>query len=193
MGKGFLANEGLVGQDLGEIIKSACLRQGLHVELSAIVNDSSAALLSEAYITPSTRFSLILGTGVNIAAHLPVTTIDQPKFGDRPSSWHEKASHVIINTELGMFGHGILPLTKWDKLLKAAHPRPDFQPLEQLVSGYYLGEICRLALLDAISTTGIFGGIVPPSLQTPYSLDTETLSLIEAYAYPSPFVSTPHN
>lgn len=186
MGKGFLANEGLIGEDLGEIIKSACRKQGLHVELSAIVNDSSAALLSEAYTTPSTRFSLILGTGVNIAVHLPVTTIDQPKFGDRPSSWHEKASHVIINTELGMFGHGILPITKWDKALKAAHPRPDFQPLEQLVSGYYIGEICRLALLDAISSTGIFGGVPPPSLLTPYSLDTETLSLIEAYAPPPP-------
>jgi hexokinase len=186
MGKGFLANEGLVGEDLGEIIKTACQKKGLHVELSAIVNDSSAALLSEAYITPSTRFSLILGTGVNIAVHLPVTTIDQPKFGDRPSSWHEKASHVIVNTELGMFGHDILPLTRWDKLLNAAHPRPDFQPLEQLVSGYYLGEICRLALLEAIRTTGIFGGVVPSSLQTPYSLDTETLSMIEAYVHPIP-------
>ncbi|KAK4249364.1 hypothetical protein C7999DRAFT_12735 [Corynascus novoguineensis] len=184
MGKGFLAHEGLLGQDLGNIIKSACQKQGLHVELSAIVNDSSAALLSEAYTNPSTRFSLILGTGVNIAVHLPVTTMDQPKFGDRPSSWHEKASHVIVNTELGMFGHDILPLTKWDKLLKADHPRPDFQPLEQLVSGYYLGEICRLALLDAIASTGVFGGNVPPSLQTPYSLSTETLSLIEADTNP---------
>ncbi|KAL2150862.1 hypothetical protein VTH82DRAFT_7425 [Thermothelomyces myriococcoides] len=183
MGKGFRAHEGLLGQDLGEIIKSACQKQGLHVELSSIVNDSSAALLSEAYVTPSTRFSLILGTGVNIAAHLPVNTIGQPKFGDRPSSWHEKASHVIVNTELGMFGHDILPLTKWDKLLKADHPRPDFQPLEQLVSGYYLGEICRLALVDAITSTGIFGGNVPPSLRTPYSLDTETLSLIEASVF----------
>jgi hexokinase len=186
MGKGFLAEEGLLGQDLGEIIKTACRKKGLHVELSAIVNDSSAALLSEAYITPSTRFSLILGTGVNIAVHLPVTTIDQAKFGDRPSSWHEKASHVIVNTELGMFGHDILPLTKWDKLLKAAHPRPEFQPLEHLVSGYYLGEICRLALLDAIPSTGVFGGTVPLSLEKPYSLDTETLSLIEAYVLPLP-------
>ncbi|SPQ26922.1 fab2946a-355c-4ad2-b934-d01e6af4690a [Thermothielavioides terrestris] len=185
MGKGFLANDGLVGEDLGEIIKTACRKQGLHVELSAIVNDSSAALLSEAYGTPSTRFSLILGTGVNIAVHLPVLTIDRPKFGDRPASWHEKASHVIVNTELGMFGHDILPLTKWDKLLKDAHPRPDFQPLEQLVSGYYLGEICRLALLDAIPAAGVFGGVVPPSLLTPYSLDTETLSLIEADTTPS--------
>ncbi|GAB1315903.1 N-acetylglucosamine kinase 1 [Madurella fahalii] len=185
MGKGFLANEGLIGEDLGEIIKLACYRKGLHVELSAIVNDSSATLLSEAYTNPSTRFGLILGTGVNIAVHLPVTTIDQPKYGNRPSSWHEKASHVIVNTELGMFGKDILPLTKWDRLLKAAHPRPDFQPLEQLVSGYYLGEICRLALLDAIATTGVFGGTVPPSLQTPYSLDTETLSLIEADLSPT--------
>ncbi|KAK4157038.1 hypothetical protein C8A00DRAFT_12044 [Chaetomidium leptoderma] len=190
MGKGFLANEGLVGEDLGEIIKAACQKKGLHVELSAIVNDSSAALLSEAYINPSTRFSLILGTGVNIAVHLPVTTIDQSKFGDRPSSWHEKASHVIVNTELGMFGHDILPLTKWDKLLKAAHARPDFQPLEHLVSGYYLGEICRLALLDAIPATGIFSGIIPPSLQTPYSLDTETLSLIEADPNPTTALQT---
>lgn len=180
MGKGFLAAEGLLGQDLGEIIKLSCLEMGLHVELSSIVNDSSATLLSAAYITPSTRFGLILGTGVNIAVHLPVTTIGKPKYGDRPDSWHEKASHVIVNTELGMFGKDILPLTRWDELLKKAHPRPDFQPLEQLVSGYYLGEICRLALLDAIPQTGVFGGIVPPSLQTLYSLDTETLSIIEA-------------
>ncbi|KAL2016870.1 hypothetical protein VTK56DRAFT_2904 [Thermocarpiscus australiensis] len=180
MGKGFLANEGLIGEDLGDIIKLACQKTGLHVELSGIVNDSSATLLSEAYLTPSTRLGLILGTGVNIAIHLPVTTIGQPKYGDRPSSWHEKASHVIVNTELGMFGKDILPLTKWDKLLKAAHPLPDFQPLEQVVSGYYLGEICRLALVDAIATTGVFGGVVPPSLQAPYSLDTETLSIIEA-------------
>lgn len=185
MGKGFLAADGLIGQDLGEIIKLACQKKGLHVELSAIVNDSSATLLSEAYITSSTRFGLILGTGVNIAAHLPVAAIGMPKYGERPSSWHERASHVIVNTELGMFGKDILPLTKWDKLLKAAHPQPDFQPLEQMVSGYYLGEICRLALLDAIATTGIFGGTVPPSLQAPYSLDTETLSLIESYVSPN--------
>lgn len=179
MGKGFLAADGLLGRDLGEVIKSACAVKGLHVELSAIVNDSAAALLSEAYINSSTRFSLILGTGVNIAAHLPIPTIARAKYGGRPDSWFEKASHVVVNTELGMFGKGILPLTRWDWLLNRAHPHPDFQPLEQLVSGFYLGEICRHALVEAITTTGIFGGIVPPSLSKPYSLETETLSIIE--------------
>lgn len=185
MGKGFLAAEGLIGQDLGGIIKLACEKKGLHIELSAIVNDSTAALLSEAYLTSSTRFGLILGTGVNIAVHLPVATIDQPKYGERPDAWHEKASHVIVNTELGMFGKGILPLTKWDHLLNKGHTRPDFQPIEHLVSGFYLGEVCRIALLDAIDSTGIFGGVVPPSLLSSYSLDTETLSLIEADTTPS--------
>ncbi len=180
MGKGFLAADGLLGQDLGDIIQIACKQKGLDVELFAIINDSSAALLSQAYVSSSTRFGLILGTGVNIAVHMPVTTIGQHKFGERPDVWFEKASHVIVNTELGMFGKGVLPMTRWDYLLKDDHPRPDFQPLEHLVSGYYLGEVVRLALIEAIDTTGIFGGVVPPSLLKTYSLDTETISLIEA-------------
>ncbi|EGS19639.1 hexokinase-like protein [Thermochaetoides thermophila DSM 1495] len=187
MGKGFCADEGLVGADLGEVIQSACLQQSLHISLAAIVNDSSATLLSEAYSTPATRFGLILGTGVNVAAHLPVTLIGREKYGIRPRSWHESATHVVVNTEIGMFGReeGSLPLTKWDRQLKAAHPRPDFQPYEQLVGGYYLGEICRLALIDAIESVGVFGGTVPESLRKEYGLDTETLSIVEADTSPS--------
>lgn len=176
-----MACDGLLGRDLGDIIKSACQHRGIHVELAAIVNDSTAALLSEAYLNSSTRFGLILGTGVNIAVHLPVPTIGREKFGDRPASWFERASHVIVNTELGMFGKGILPVTRWDVALNDSHMRPNFQPLEHLVSGCYLGEVCRLILLEAIDTTGLFGGVVPPSLLLPYSLDTETLSFIEGY------------
>ncbi|KAJ9151107.1 Phosphotransferase [Pleurostoma richardsiae] len=179
MGKGFLAANGLLGQDLGDVIKFACAKKGLNVELAAIVNDSTAALLSQAYINSSTRFGLILGTGVNVAVHLPVPVVGRQKFGARPESWFEKASHVIVNTELGMFGHDILPVTRWDKILNETHPKPDFQPLEHLVSGYYLGEMCRLALIEAVDSTGLFGGVMPPSLLRPYTLEAETLSIIE--------------
>ncbi|KAG5984008.1 hypothetical protein E4U55_006373 [Claviceps digitariae] len=178
MGKGFLADQGLLGEDLGEIIKQACKNQDLHVELRTILNDSSACLLSRAYSYTNTRFGLILGTGVNLAAHLPVLGIGKNKFGVRPKGWFSEATHVIVNTELGMFGHNILPLTRWDQALTNQHPRPDFQPLEHLVSGMYLGEIVRLILLEAIEKTGIFGGIVPPSLKGQYSLGTDTLSMI---------------
>lgn len=180
MGKGFLAADGLLGQDLGDIIKQACKDHGLQVEVAAIINDSSAALLSESYRRPSTRFGLILGTGFNIAAHLPVITIDRPKFGTRPASWFDKASHVIVNTEMGMFGNGFLPMTRWDEQLKASHPKPDFQPLEHFVAGLYIGELARLIMIEAINTTGLFGGVVPPSLVKPYTLETETLSILES-------------
>ncbi|KAI0022922.1 hexokinase-1 [Xylariomycetidae sp. FL0641] len=185
MGKGFLASQDLRGQDLGEIIQVACAKQGLSVQLAAILNDSTATLLSQAYTHSETRFGLILGTGTNIAVHLPVSALGRPKYGQRADSWFKEASHVIVNTELGMFGHGILPLTRWDESLNAGHMRPDFQPLEHLLSGFYLGEICRFALAEAVETTGLFGGLMPPSLTEPYSLDTELLSRMEADTSPT--------
>ncbi|KAH6707714.1 hypothetical protein DL95DRAFT_38680 [Leptodontidium sp. 2 PMI_412] len=179
MGKGFLAAHGLLGQDLGDLIQTSCSRRGLNVQLNAIVNDSSATLLSKAYLDSTTRFALIHGTGVNAAVHLPVHVFSPSKFGARPSEWHDSAKHVIVNTELSMFGASFLPSTKWDKLLTSAHPNPNFQPLEHIVSGGYLGEIVRLVLVEGIQTAGLFGGVVPQSLREAYSLETETISRIE--------------
>ncbi|GAB0135767.1 hypothetical protein EsDP_00004093 [Epichloe bromicola] len=180
MGKAFLADQGLLGADLGEVIKEACKNHGLHVELRAILNDSTACLLSRAYSYTSTRFGLILGTGVNLAAYLPVLSIGKNKFGIRPDAWLSAASHVIVNTEVGMFGQNILPITRWDRALAKQHPRPDFQPLEHLVSGMYLGEIVRIVLLEAIETAGLLDGVVPPSLKSQYSLGTDTISMIDS-------------
>ncbi|KAH0542841.1 hypothetical protein FGG08_002795 [Glutinoglossum americanum] len=180
MGKGFHAAHGVLGRDLGELVMEACRRRDLNVRMDAIVNDSSAALLSRAYLDASTRFALILGTGCNAAIHIPVTTLGPGKFGIRPSSWHEKATHVLVNTELSMFGKGIFPRTRWDELLNEKHLLPDFQPFEQLISGRYLGEIVRLILVEAIQTAGLFGGEVPEGFLEPYSLDTYTIGVIEA-------------
>ncbi|TVY59411.1 Hexokinase-1 [Lachnellula suecica] len=185
MGKGFLAAHGLLGKDLGDLIQDSCSRRGLNVQLNAIVNDSSATLLSKAYLDQTTRFALILGTGVNAAVHLPVHIFSPPKFGKRPETWHDAAKHVIVNTELSMFGGGILPYTKWDLQLRAAHTMPDFQPMEHFVSGGYLGEIVRLVLVDGILNAGLFGGVVPASLEGRYTLDTETVSDIASDESPS--------
>ncbi|KAM0331517.1 hypothetical protein ACHAQA_003194 [Verticillium albo-atrum] len=180
MGKGFRAAHGLTGQDLGAVIEAACHRSGLVAELLVILNDGNATLLSQAYTHPAIRFGLILGTGVNIAAHLPVALVGASKFGERPQEWFDEARSVIVNTELGMFGHDVLSITRWDADLQAGHPRPDFQPLEHMLSGMYLGEIARFVLIDAINTTGVFGGVVPESLKEPYSLSTETMSITES-------------
>jgi hexokinase len=180
MGKGLKASDGLQGQDLGRIIKFACQTKGLEVELQTILNDSAACLLSQSYSHLSTRFGLILGTGTNIAVFMPVSAIGRPKFGDRPDSWFQEASQVIVNTELGMYGKDVLPLNRWDMQLKEGHPKPWFQPLEHMVSGMYLGEVCRFVLLEAIETTGVFGGVVPESLLQAYGFDTQTLSVVES-------------
>ncbi|RMY71691.1 hypothetical protein D0862_14575 [Hortaea werneckii] len=185
MGKGFRATHGVEGEDLSELVMKSCRARGLNVEMKAIVNDGAATLLSQAYRDPSTRMSLILGTGMNAAVYLPVRALGPDKFGSRPPSWHAVAHHVLVNTELSMFGKTVLPTTRWDDDLNAHHLLPDFQPLEYLVTGRYLGEILRLILLEAVSTAGLFSGELPAHLDDPYALDTRLLAAFQLDASPS--------
>jgi hexokinase len=126
---------------------------------------------------------LILGTGTNMAVVLPVSALTKTKFGIRPQSWHDQARHVLVNTEFSMFGKNILPTTRWDDYLNKTHMYPDFQPLEYLVSGRYLGEIVRLVLLEAIQSTGLFNGQYPEHFLEPYAFETSTMAAIEEYVY----------
>ncbi|KAJ5430987.1 Hexokinase [Penicillium cf. griseofulvum] len=179
MGKGFKASEGMVGKELGDLIIQSCRKRNLNVEVAAIVNDSSAALLSRAYVDPKTRMSLILGTGTNMAIHFPVQEIGKSKFGVRPEGWFDHAKHVLINTEMSMFGGGVLPMTRWDDTLNRTHLRPDYQPLEYMITGRYLGEIVRLIIVEATETARLFGGKLPQSMREPYSFDTSIVACLE--------------
>ncbi|KAI9699531.1 MAG: hypothetical protein M1820_007162 [Bogoriella megaspora] len=180
MGKGFAITQGVQGVNVKELIVEACKKQNLNVRLRAIVNDSTATLLSRAYVDNTTRMALILGTGTNAALHLPVTALAHEKFGERSQSWYDQAKHVIVNTEFSMFGKNILPTTRWDDYLNITHIHPDYQPFEHLMSGRYLGEIVRLILLEAVQTAGLFGGQMPQSLTQPYTLDTGIIAVFEA-------------
>ncbi|KAJ5458231.1 HexokinaseN-terminal [Penicillium sp. IBT 31633x] len=179
MGKGFRASNGTVGEELGDLITQSCRKRNLNVEVAAIVNDGSAALLSRAYDDPKTRMSLILGTGTNVAIHFPVREIGMSKFGVRPEGWFDYAKHVIINTEMSMFGGGVLPMTRWDDLLNRTHLRPDYQPLEYMITGRYLGEIVRLIVVEAVESARLFSGNLPHSMREPYSFDTSIVAFIE--------------
>ncbi|KAI2791455.1 Hexokinase-1 [Penicillium oxalicum] len=179
MGKGFHCSEGTVGQELGSLLIQSCRKRNLNVSMAAIVNDSSAALLSRAYVDAKTRMSLILGTGTNMAIHFPVHEIGRSKFGVRPEGWFDHAKHVIVNSEMSMFGGGVLPMTRWDDVLNRTHMRPDYQPLEYMITGRYLGEIVRLIIVEAVETAGLFGGELPHSMREPYSFDTSIVACIE--------------
>ncbi|KAL6705740.1 N-acetylglucosamine kinase 1 [Coniothyrium glycines] len=179
MGKGFRATEGLLGQDLSELIMAPCRKRNLPVRMDSIVNDSSATLLSRAYEDPSTRFAVILGTGFNISVHLPVSTLAPTKYKGYPQQWLDDATHVLVNTECSMFGKDIFPSTRWDVQLNDAHMRPDFQPFEHMISGRYMGEIVRLIIVEAVRTAGLFSGEIPEHLAEPYTLDTGTIAAME--------------
>ena len=149
------------------------------MSLDSIVNDSAATLLSRAYEDPATRFAVILGTGFNIAVHLPTSTLAQSKYKGYPQTWLDEATHVLVNTELSMFGKNVFPTTRWDEQLNEAHVRPDFQPFEHMISGRYLGELVRLILVEAVRTAGLFAGELPDRLNEPYSLETGTIAALE--------------
>ncbi|OAG08502.1 actin-like ATPase domain-containing protein [Paraphaeosphaeria sporulosa] len=180
MGKGFRATEGTLGQDLSELIMAPCRKRNLPVRLDSIVNDSAATLLSRAYEDPATRFAVILGTGFNIAVHLPTSTLASTKYKGYPQKWRDEATHVLVNTELSMFGgKTVFPMTRWDEQLNDAHVRPDFQPFEHMISGRYLGELVRLIVSEAVRTAGLFGGEMPDKLNEAYSLDAGTIAALE--------------
>lgn len=143
-----------------------------------MVNDTVAALLSHAYIAPATRFSLIMGTGLNAAVSLPTLALPKNKI---PNTAPSNAQNVLVNTELSMFGKGVLPATQWDDMLNNAMERPDFQPFEYLVSGGYLGEILRLIVTKGAFGKGLFQNTLPESWEIPYSVETAFLAALEQY------------
>lgn len=132
---------------------------------------------------------MILGTGVNAAVHLPIQALHQSKFGSRPMPRKSEATHVLVNTEISMVGKSSLPSTRWDEALNTSHQHPNYQPLEYLIAGGYMGEIVRLILVEATAVAGLFGGLLPPSLANRYSLDTRTLATIERDSSPSLAIS----
>lgn len=84
-----------------------------------------------------------------------------------------------------MFGKHAFSTTRWDDHLNARHILPDYQPMEYLLAGGYMGEIVRLVIEEAVKTAGLFEGRLPPKLSIPFSLDTRTLAAFEADTYPN--------
>ena len=162
--------QGLVGRDVAAMLTAALGRAGLaRITLAAVANDTVAALILQSYQArgrdPETRpadVGLILGTGTNLAADLG------------PAG--------IRNLESGNFdGVGAVD-TPYDVALdrELDEPPPGAQRFEKMVSGHYLGEILRRALVDLGPRTGWFHWSAAPVIATPFALDSAYLSRIAA-------------
>ncbi|KAH9245618.1 hypothetical protein BASA81_016892 [Batrachochytrium salamandrivorans] len=172
--KGFTATD-VEGRDPVDLLQRAFLRKKLKIRVSALVNDTVGTLVSHAFQDPSTYISVILGTGSNAAYVEQMSQI--PKWeGDMPAS-----GKMVVNMEWGAFDQEgvVLPRSEYDMLLDRHSSHPKTQSYEKMISGMYLGEIMRLAMLDLISTGELFSMESSANLDTPYSFDTANMSRIE--------------
>ncbi|KAF9909235.1 glucokinase, partial [Lobosporangium transversale] len=175
MGKGFNLSD-VMGKDLKDLLEDGFTRKGLNVKVSAIINDTVGTLVSHAYVSPSTKIGVILATGTN-AAYIERAS-EVSKYNGPP------CDQMILNTEWDAMGKAsYLPQTKYDKQIDAVSLVPGFQEFEKMISGLYLGELVRLALVDLIEQNAIFeflGGKVPESLSHRLAFKTLFMSTIES-------------
>jgi len=163
------------GKDVVEMLNQAFIRKGLKVKVAALVNDTVGTLMSHAYNDPQTLVGVILGTGTNAAYVEKIENVKKWK-GPIPAS-----GEMIINCEWGAYDEekAMLPLTQYDNKLDAESQNPGQHIYEKMISGMYLGEICRNVFLDLIEKKCLFNGYLSEELKKPNSFETAYMSRIE--------------
>jgi hexokinase len=163
------------GKDVVEMLNQAFIRKGLKVKVAALVNDTVGTLMSHAYNDPQTLVGVILGTGTNAAYVEKIENVKKWK-GPKPAS-----GEMIINCEWGAYDEekAMLPLTQYDNKLDAESQNPGQHIYEKMISGMYLGEICRNVFLDLIEKKCLFNGYLSEELKKQNSFETAYMSRIE--------------
>ncbi len=162
--KGFITS-GVVGNDVVELLNKALARAGLaNVTVAALANDTVGTLVAKSYEEPEADVGVILGTGTN--ACYPEKLENIPAWTGPPTS----SGKMIVNIEWGNFNK--VTMTKYGKKLDQESNNPGQHILEKMVSGMYLGEICRLVFQDVLEDK--------TSYREPYSYKTEYMSKIAA-------------
>jgi hexokinase len=140
-----------VGQDVCKLLQDEIDILRLPVRVAALVNDTVGTLMARSYTSPgktSTLLGAIFGTGTNGAYVEKLDKITKPITGD----YDKSTGDMIINTEWGSFDNSmkVLPNTIYDQILDKDSPNPGFQMFEKRVSGMFLGEILRIALVQIL-------------------------------------------
>lgn len=162
--KGF-AVSGTPGRDVVACLNGAMRRQGLDMQVSALVNDAVGTLAGARYWDDDVMVAVILGTGTNACY------VERTDAIPKMAASNSQSGTTIVNTEWGAFSTG-LPLTEFDEEMDAESINPREQIFEKTISGMYLGEIVRRVLLRMAEAGSLFGSSIPEKLQTPFSLRT---------------------
>jgi len=201
--KGFDISDA-VGKDVCELLQTEIDALHLPVKVAALVNDTVGTLMARSYGSPGktkTLIGAIFGTGTNGAY---VEKLDKvTKLASIEGSEYDKSTgEMIVNTEWGSFDNqmSVLPNTPYDDALDKESNNPGVQMFEKRVSGMFLGEILRRAILalhkdpkcqlfkdensstnDIRSTTTI---AEDSALFKQWGVDTSVLSMVQADCSP---------
>ncbi|ODQ82769.1 hypothetical protein BABINDRAFT_30688 [Babjeviella inositovora NRRL Y-12698] len=176
--KGFdIAN--VEGHDVVPMLQAAIEKRSIPIKIVAVINDTTGTLVASAYADPEARMGLIFGTGCN-GAYYDVCG-DIPKLEGCLPDDVSPETPMAINCEYGSFDneHKVLPRTNIDVQIDAESPRPGQQAFEKMISGYYLGEVLRLALVEVCEMGLIFENQNLEKLRLPFYLDASYPSRVE--------------
>lgn len=184
-----------IGQDVCQLLQQEIDNLNLPVVVAALVNDTVGTLMARSYTSPGkngTLIGAIFGTGTNGAYVEKLSKITKMTASDEAKEAYGKydtsTGEMVVNTEWGSFDNDllVLPDTPYDRALDGNSVNPGIQMFEKRISGMFLGEILRnaiVALKD--SDVGLFAhpGVIineNPNLYKPWAIDTSFLSLVEA-------------
>lgn len=140
-----------VGKDVCALLQEEIDKLHLPVKVAALVNDTVGTLMARSYTSQGKSGALlgaIFGTGTNGAYVEKLANLKKPLQGD----YDKSTGDMVINTEWGSFDNqlSVLPNTPWDIALDKASVNPGIQMYEKRVSGMFLGEILRLAVVELL-------------------------------------------
>ncbi|KAI9766338.1 MAG: glucokinase [Geoglossum simile] len=180
-----------VGQDVCKLLQDEIDLLHLPVRVTALVNDAAGTIMSRAYSLPvsdmRTSIGAIFGTGTNCVYLEKLSKITKPLEGQYDKSTGE----MFISIEWGSFDNHltVLPNTCYDAELDEDSVNPGNQMFEKRVSGLFLGELLRIAILamhkdleiglfQNSSTTTAVNDKSP--LHRRWAVDSSILSIAEA-------------
>lgn len=194
-----------VGEDVCQLLQKEIDALHLPVKVAALVNDTVGTLMARSYTSPGktgTLLGAIFGTGTNGAYVEKMSRIS--KLSSAPKETYDSSTgEMIVNTEWGSFDNPmtVLPNTPYDSALDAESVNPGIQMFEKRVSGMFLGEILRRALLSLVNEkqANLFSDVdsgtndehstttiaEDSALKKQWGVDTSFLSIAQADGSPS--------
>jgi len=145
-----------IGKDVCQLLQNEIDKLHLPVKVAALVNDTVGTLMARSYTSPGktgTFLGAIFGTGTNGAYMEKLDKITKLKESKETSAYDTSTGGMIVNTEWGSFDLGLktLPSTPYDIELDQESNNPGLQLFEKRVSGMFLGEILRKAIMSLVT------------------------------------------